>query len=628
MNQYPLWKYLLILAIIVPGFLYALPNLYGENPGIQIAGQRGYDADEAVLSRAQRALEAAGIEWTRTTVDPEGGVRLQFTDPDTQLNARAVLQRELGQNYTVALTLLPATPSWLRAIGGAPMYLGLDLRGGVHFLMEVNIDQAVEQTESGYVSGLRSALREAGIRYLNIRRPARGGIEIQLRDEPDRQATRRIIADEFPDLVLTETERDGNPFLIAEIRQEQVAEEHQLALQQNMRALRNRIDELGVAEPVVQQQGDRRIVVQLPGVQDTARAKEIIGRTATLEIKMVDHEHDLTSAIEGSIPPGSNLYEMRRGGQILLKDRVIYSGDNIINAAAGIDQQRGGAVVHITLDAQGAERNRRITRDNVGNRMAVVYIEEIVEDRYDEEGNPVFNEEGRIVKDTTRLEEVITAPEIQEPLSARFQITGLSSIEEARDLALLLRAGALAAPMHIIEERTVGPSLGRDNIERGFQSVMIGFVLVLVFMLVYYRVFGVVACTALFTNLVLIVAVLSGLQATLTLPGVAGIVLTVGMAVDANVLIFERIREEIRNGNSPQASIHVGYDRALSTILDANITTLIAAIVLFNFGTGPIKGFAITLSIGIVTSMLTAIFGTRALVNLIYGGRRVKRLSI
>jgi len=627
MNQYPLWRYLLILAIIVPGFLYALPNLYGEQPGVQIAGQRGYDADQSVLSRAQDALKEAGIEWTRSTVGPEGA-RIQFADPDTQLNAKAAVEKELGENYTVALTLLPATPSWLRSIGGQPMYLGLDLRGGVHFLMEVDIDQAVEETETGYVSGIRTALREGGVRYLNIRQRSGAGIEIKLKNEADRGESRQIIAAEFPDLVLTDVERDGEPFLIAEIREEQVAEEHRLALQQNMKALRNRIDELGVAEPVVQQQGDRRIVVQLPGVQDTARAKEIIGRTATLEIKMVDHEHDLTSAIQGSVPPGSSLYEERRGGQILLRDRVIYSGDNIINAAAGIDQQTGGSVVHITLDSQGAERNRRVTRENVGNRMAVVYIEEIVENKTDQRGNPVFDDGGNIVKETTRIEEVITAPEIQEPLAARFQITGLSSIEEARDLALLLRAGALAAPMHIIEERTVGPSLGRDNIEQGFQSVLIGFVLVLVFMGVYYRLFGMVACGALFTNLVLMVAVLSLLQATLTLPGVAGIVLTVGMAVDANVLIFERIREEIRNGNTPQASIHVGYDRALSTILDANITTLIAAIVLFNFGTGPIKGFAITLSIGIVTSMFTAIFGTRAVVNLIHGGRRLKSLSI
>ena len=628
MNQYPLWKYLLILAIVVPGFLYALPNLYGENPGVQISGLRGFDADAETLSRAEEALREAGIEWTRSSVTPEIGVRIQFADPDIQLNAKSVLERELGENYTVAVALLPATPSWLRAINGAPMYLGLDLRGGVHFLMEVDIDQAVDKAESGYVSGIRSALRDEKIRYLDVRSRNAGGIEIKLKSDADRQESRRIVSEEFPDLVLSDVARGEDPYLIAEIRTEQVQEEHRLALQQNMRALRNRIDELGVAEPVVQQQGDRRIVVQLPGVQDTARAKEIIGRTATLEIKMVDHEHDLASAIQGSVPPGSGLYPERRGGQILLEDRVIYSGDNIINAAAGLDQINGGPVVHITLDAQGAERNRRVTRDNVGNRMAVVYIEEIVENKLDGQGNPVFDEQNNLVKETTRIEEVITAPVIQEPLSARFQITGLSDIEEARDLALLLRAGALAAPMHIVEERTVGPSLGRDNIEQGFESVVIGFVLVLIFMVVYYRLFGVVACAALFTNLVLLVAVLSILQATLTLPGVAGIVLTVGMAVDANVLIYERIREEIRNGNTPQASIHVGYDRALSTILDANITTLIAAIVLFNFGTGPIKGFAITLSIGIVTSMFTAIFGTRAIVNLVYGGRRVKGLSI
>lgn len=627
MNQYPLWKYLLILAVVVPGFLYALPNLYGENPGVQIAGKRGYNADASIQSRAQDALKEAGVDWTYSVVSPEG-VRLQFADPDTQLNAKAVLQRELGDNYTVALTLLPATPSWLRALGGAPMYLGLDLRGGVHFLMEVNISEAVKKAESGYESGIRSALRDEKIRYLNIRGMSSGGIEIKLKDEADRQQAQGIISQQFPDLDLSSTERDGSPYLVAQVSKQRVKEEHQLALQQNMKALRNRIDELGVAEPVVQQQGASRIVVELPGVQDTARAKEIIGRTATLEIRMVDHEHDLASAIQGSVPPGSRLYSMRRGGQILLKDRVIYSGDNIINAAAGLDQRNGGPIVHITLDAQGAERNRRVTRDNVGNRMAVVYIEETVENKLDKNGNPVFDAQGKVVKENKRIEEVITAPEIKEPLGARFQITGLDGIEEARDLALLLRAGALAAPMHIVEERTVGPSLGRDNIDQGFESVVIGFVFVLLFMAVYYRMFGLVACLALFVNLVLMVAVLSILQATLTLPGVAGIVLTVGMAVDANVLIYERIREEIRNGNTPQASIHVGYDRALSTILDANITTLIAAIVLFNFGTGPIKGFAVTLSIGILTSMFTAIYGTRAVVNLIYGGRRVKSLSI
>ncbi|MFZ0488564.1 MAG: protein translocase subunit SecD, partial [Arenicellales bacterium] len=501
MNQYPLWKYLLVLAVVVPGFLYALPNLYGDNPGIQIAGKRGYHADASVETRAQDALKQAGVKWTSSAVSPEG-VRIQFADADTQLNAKAVLQRELGDNYTVALTLLPATPGWLRAIGGAPMYLGLDLRGGVHFLMEVNINEAVKKAVTGYVSGIRSALQEEKIRYLDIRNTAAGAIEIKLKDDQDRQQSRETISKQFPDLVLSTEERNGSPYLIAQVRKERVQEEHKLALQQNMKALRNRIDELGVAEPVVQQQGSSRIVVELPGVQDTARAKELIGRTATLEIRMVDHEHDLANAVAGNIPPGSKLYNMRRGGKILLKDQVIYSGDNIINASAGLDQRSGGPVVHITLDAQGAERNRRVTRDNVGNRMAVVYIEETQDNKLDKNGNPVFNDKGQVEKETKRLEEVITAPEIKEPLGARFQITGLDGMNEARDLALLLRAGALAAPMHIVEERTVGPSLGRDNIKQGFESVAIGFVLVLLFMILYYRVFGLVACAALFGNLV------------------------------------------------------------------------------------------------------------------------------
>ncbi|MDX1409824.1 MAG: protein translocase subunit SecD, partial [Saprospiraceae bacterium] len=395
------------------------------------------------------------------------------------------------------------------------------------------------------------------------------------------------------DLQLTEHVRGDRPAFLAKLRTEAVAEIKKFALEQNMTALRNRIDELGVAEPVVQQQGDRRIVIQLPGVQDPAKARIIIGRTATLEVKLYDHDHDHQAAFSsGRAPLGSKIYKMRDGSKILLKDRLIYSGDNIVHAAAGIDQTRGGPIVSITLDARGAAINQRITGQNVGKRMAIIYAEVKTDPQFDENGNPVLDKEGRQVMKQENIEEVITAPVIRDQLGKRFQIEGLDSIDEARDLALLLRAGALAAPVHIIEERTVGPSLGKDNIEQGFESVVIGFVLVLIFMMLYYRVFGVVACAALLLNLVLIVAVMSLFQATLTLPGVAGIVLTVGMAVDANVLIFERIREELRNGNSPQASIHVGYDRALATIVDANITTLIAALVLFNFGTGPIKGFA------------------------------------
>jgi preprotein translocase subunit SecD len=627
MNQYPLWKYLIILAVILPGLLYAVPNLYGEDPGVQITGVRSFKVDENVLDRMEKALDEGGVRWQKVSLDASGA-RLRFADTETQLKAKDLLQRELGDNFTVALNLMPATPDWLTSIGGVPMYLGLDLRGGVHFLMEVDVHGALTRAEDRYVGDLRSSLREAKVRYLTVRRVPSGGIEIKFRDNDQRESGRGTIERELPELQLKDEDREGKPILLATIRPQQFEEIKKFALDQNITALRNRVDELGVAEPVVQQQGDRRIVVQLPGVQDTAKAKEILGRTATLEVMMVDEEHDLQSAQKTSVPPGSKLFRHRNGGQILLQKRVIYSGDNVVDAAAGLDNRTGGPVVYISLDARGAAINQRITGKNIGKRMAVVYIEIKSETKRDADGRAVLDEQGNEVKVKRRIEEVITAPVIRDQLGKRFQIEGLDSISEAQDLALLLRAGALAAPIEIIEERTVGPSLGKDNIDKGFKSVLIGFVLVLIFMMVYYRLFGAVACGALMINLVLIVAVLSLFQATLTLPGVAGIVLTVGMAVDANVLIFERIREEIRNGNTPQASIHVGYDRALSTIVDANVTTLIAAVVLFNFGTGPIKGFAITLSIGIVTSMFTAILGTRGVINLIYGGRRVQRLSI
>ena len=627
MNRNPLWKYVVIAAVIIPGFLYALPNLYGEDPGVQVAGIGSFTTDKETLRQIERALTEQDITPTRATLDATG-IRLRFGDTETQLNAKDVVEDELGDNYTVALSLLPSTPNWLADLGGAPMYLGLDLRGGVHFLMEVDVEGAIKAAEERYVADLRTILREAKVRYLTIRRSAQGGIDIKFRDEQQRDQGRREIVGELTQLQLVDEEKEAKPFIRASLSEEAIEEIKSFALQQNMTSLRNRVDELGVAEPVVQQQGDRRIVVQLPGVQDTAKAKEILGRTATLEIKLVDEEHDLQSALRGSVPAGSRLYGHRNGSQILLKKPLIYSGHNIVDAAAGRDQLTGTAVVHITLDSRGAEINQRVTGENVGRRMAVVFVEERSETKLDETGRPVLDDQGEVVKVRKRVEEVITAPVIREQLGKRFQIEGLESSEEAQDLALLLRAGALATPIEIIEERTIGPSLGRDNINKGFRSVVIGFILVLIFMLVYYRLFGAVACTALILNLVLIVSVLSLLQATLTLPGVAGIVLTVGMAVDANVLIFERIREEIRNGNTPQASIHVGYDKAFGTIFDANFTTLIAAIVLFSIGSGPVKGFAVTLSIGILTSMFTAILGTRALINLMYGGRRVRKLAI
>ncbi len=626
-NQYPWWKYLIIVTVLVPGFLFALPNLFGDDPGVQIRGARALRVDSSTLESAQRALADAGIPARAATMD-ERNIKLRFNDTEEQLRARDVLQRALGERFTVALSLLPATPRWLDRLGAAPMYLGLDLRGGVHFLMEVDLESALRRAEERYVDDIRSLLRSDKVRYTSVRRPLGGGVEIKFRDAAERTRGLAVIELELPELLLEETDRDSAPYLEASVREEEQRELGEFALEQNITALRNRIDELGVAEPVVQRQGDRRIVVQLPGVQDTARAKRILGRTATLEMHMVDEEHDVQSAVAGSLPAGSALYRLRDGSPILLKKRVIYSGDNIVDAAASLDTQTGGPIVSITLDARGAAINQRITGDNIGRRMAVVYIEIRSETKKDASGRPLLDDQGNAVKVKQRIEEVITAPVIRDQLGKRFQIEGLDSVNEARDLALLLRAGALAAPIDIIEERTIGPSLGHENISQGFRSVVIGFVLVLVFMMFYYRLFGAVANLALALNLVLIVAVLSLFQATLTLPGVAGIVLTVGMAVDANVLIFERIREELRNGNSPQASIHVGYDRALSTIVDANITTLIAAVVLFNFGTGPIKGFAITLSIGIITSMFTAIMGTRGVINLIYGGKRIAKLAI
>ena len=625
-NHTPWWKWLIIAVVIVPGAFYALPNLFGDDPGIQLRGARGGTLSTAEFSQIETALVSGGIP-PRSAVLDDRGIRLRFDSLDEQLRARDLLEGTLNDSYTVALTLLPAAPTWITDIGALPMYLGLDLRGGVHFLLEVDMDNAVHRAEERYVSDLRSALREGKVRYRSIKREPNGGLSIVLRDSEQADDTARIVRRELPGLLLDDSQ-GAEGVLLARLSDEEKQNLSKFALEQNITALRNRIDELGVAEPVVQRQGDRRIVVQLPGVQDTARAKRILGRTATLEIMLVDEEHSLDAALGGKVPPGSRVYRFRDSQPILLKKRVVYSGDNIVDAAASIDTQSGGPIVSITLDAVGARINQKVTGDNVGKRMAVVYIEMKSTVKTDAEGRPIKNATGNAIRTKQRLEEVITAPVIRDQLGKRFQIEGLDSVNEARDLALLLRAGSLAAPVDIIEERTVGPSLGKANIDQGFASVIIGFVLVLIFMAIYYRVFGLFANLALALNLVLIVAVLSMFQATLTLLGVAGIVLTVGMAVDANVLIFERIREELHNGNSPQASIHVGYERALSTIIDANITTLIAAIVLFNFGTGPIKGFAVTLSIGILTSMFTVILLTRALANLIYGGRRVSRLAI
>ncbi len=626
-NHTPWWKWLIIAVVIVPGAFYALPNLFGDDPGVQMRGVRGARLGTAELGEVQKVLESSEVKYKSAVLD-ERGIRVRFATTDAQLQARDLLESRLASGTTVALTLLPAAPDWLSQVGALPMYLGLDLRGGVHFLLEVDMQSAVRRAEDRYIADLRSTLREAKIRYQKVGRDGSGGITVVLRDPAVLADAVDEIRQTLPGLVIADAKDSADGALRMRLSDNEVAELSEFALEQNITALRNRVDELGVAEPVIQRQGDRRIVVQLPGVQDTARAKRILGRTATLEMMMVDEEHSLDAALSGKVAPGSKIFRFRDGQPILLKKRVIYSGENIVDAAASIDTQSGGAIVSITLDAIGARINQKITGKNIGKRMAVLYIESKSAIKTDADGLAVKGADGRAIRVKQRIEEVITAPVIRDQLGKRFQIEGLDSVDEARDLSLMLRAGSLAAPVEIIEERTVGPSLGQANIDQGFQSVIIGFALVLVFMAIYYRVFGLFANVALALNLVMIVAVLSLLQATLTLPGVAGIVLTVGMAVDANVLIFERIREELRNGSTPQASIHTGYQRALSTIVDANLTTLIAAIVLFNFGTGPIKGFAVTLSIGILTSMFTAIVLTRALVNFFFGGRRLKDLAI
>ena len=626
MIRFPLWKYILILIVCALGLFYAFPNIFGEEPGIQMRGSRGLSIERSLKTEVEQVLQSNQL--TAESVRFTGNaVEMRFADTDTQLRAREALGAEFGKSHTIALTLLTAAPQWLIDLGLSPMSLGLDLRGGVHFLLEVDLQSAVDKAYERAEGDIKTELRKAGIRYKGVRPNDTGQLELTLRQAGDIEQARRVLDRNLAELSTSPVEDDPASLRI-ELDAGETESIKKFALDQNMVALRNRIDQLGVAEPIVQQQGNNRIVIQLPGVQDPGRAKTILGRAATLEMRMVDEQRDSSAVASGVAPPGSTLYNYRDGRQILLKNALVYSGNNIIDAQASIDTENGGPIVNITLDAEGARKNQRITGDNIGNRMAVVYLETTTETRKDENGNVMQDDDGQPLRITKKLEEVITAPVIRDQLGKRFQISGLDSINEARDLSLMLRAGALAAPVEIIEERTIGPSLGKDNIDQGFKSVMVGLALVLIFMAFYYRVFGLVADLALVMNLVLMVAVLSLLQASLTLPGVAGIVLTVGMAVDANVLIFERIREEQRKGSSPQKSIDQGYARAFSTILDANVTTLIAAVVLYAFGTGPIKGFAVTLSIGIVTSMFTAILLSRGIVYLIYGRGKVDKLAI
>jgi preprotein translocase subunit SecD len=609
MNHYPFWKYLIIAAVIFICTLYALPNLFGEDPAVQIspAYARDMKIDQVVQDQAEAILEEADIEFTRIDRTPKQ-LLVRFKDTNTQLKAYSLLKDAMS-TYVVAQNLAPATPDWLKTLGGQPMYLGLDLRGGVHFLMQVDMETAIRLDEETLVNELRTLFRQKKLRYKGINRivEGEGSIVATFSALETRDQAKRQVDKQYDDLQITIEDDVDEYRLLMSFTEIALKERRQKALEQNITTLRNRVNQLGVSEPVIQRQGDERIVVQLPGVQDTARAKEILGATATLEFRMVADDESF-----------GREYKRRDGSPVKLKRRIIATGDQIVDAAATIEQQTGRPAAVVRLDNKGARSMLETTRKNVGKPMAVVFIEYKVETKMID-GKPVVTRQ--------KTEEVINVATIQEEFGKNFQITGLTS-GEANNLALLLRAGALKAPMEIIEERTVGPSLGQESIDMGMLSIMVGFVAVMIFMLLRYKIFGIVANFALLMNVVILIALLSLLQATLTLPGMAGIVLTLGMAVDANVLIFEKIREEIANGNSPQSSIHVGYEKAFITIFDANLTTLIAAIMLFGFGTGPIKGFAITLSLGIVTSMFTAIMVTRGIINFFYGGKRLTKIPV
>jgi len=617
LNQYPLWKNALVAIVLLVGLLFALPNIFAQDPVIEVTGTRGETVGETLQQNVMAALERAEIDIKSAELQPDR-LQIRFLAAEDQLAAQDVVARALPPEFTNALTLSPDTPAWLSALGGRPMNLGLDLRGGIHVLIDVDMEAAFDKAIERIAGNVRTTLRNERIRYIAVKESS-DGVDVRFKEAELRDRAEAVIGAEFRELGVTSRDDGEDYFVRVFMPPEEERSARRLALEQNITTLRNRVNALGVAEPVIQQQGERRIVVELPGVQDPGKVKDLLGATATLEYRLV--HGDAAQAFEtestGRAPPGSALYRERNGQPILLKRQVIVTGDEMTSASSGFDQQSAQPAVFVNLDSKGARRMRNVTTDNVGKPMAVVFKEKRTVGR-DADGKPIKK----------WIEEVINVATIREPFGRRFQTTGLDSPQEAHQLALLLRAGALAAPIDIVEERTIGPSLGQDNIDQGFASVMVGMGLVLIFMAVYYKTFGLVANLALISNLVLIVAVLSMLQATLTLPGIAGIVLTVGMAVDANVLIFERIREELRIGSTPQASIHAGYAKAFSTILDANVTTFIAAVVLFSIGSGPVRGFAVTLAIGILTSMFTAIIGTRAVVNQIYGHKRVEKLSI
>ena len=611
MNRYPVWKYAIIVVALLVGVLYTLPNFFGEAPAVQVSSAKAtVKVDAAVLERVQVALDGAGVKPDLLRLEGTS-VRARFDTPDTQLKAKDAIQKALvpdaaDPQYIVALNLVSRSPAWLTAIHAAPMYLGLDLRGGVHFMLQVDMEAALTKKAESYAGDIRTALRDKNIRHGGISRNGQT-IEVRLRDEATQTAARNLIADQFADLQTTSVPEGSEFKLRATIKPEAVRRVQDQALKQNITTLHNRINELGVAEPVIQQQGLDRIVVQLPGVQDTAKAKDILGRTATLEVRLVDEGTEARAAELGGgpVPFGAEKYLDRNGQAVIVKKQVILTGENLTDAQPGFDSQTQEPTVNLTLDAKGSRIFKDVTRDNIGKRMAIVLFEK-----------------GK--------GEVVTAPVIRSEIGGgRVQISGRMSTAEANDTALLLRAGSLAAPMEIIEEYTIGPSLGADNIERGFNSVIWGLVAIAVFMCFYYMLFGVFSTVALGVNVLMLLAILSMLQATLTLPGIAAMALALGVAIDSNVLINERIREELRDGASPQMAIHVGYERAWATILDSNVTTLIAGLALLAFGSGPVRGFAVVHCIGILTSMFSAVFFSRGLVNLWYGGKKkLKSVSI
>lgn len=613
LNKYPLWKNLLLIFVVVLAFLYALPNIYGDDPALQISATGTTQVTESTLQQVKASLAAKGIHYKSAQLRHHE-ILIRFADTDAQLQARDLVKNSLTDNYVVALNIASATPAWLTGIGAEPMKLGLDLRGGIHLTLDVDVNSVLAQRAEGIGRNLATELREANIRYQDIQQFKNGDIRLMLRDEDAVSKAKALMQKRFPELAAS---NDGKLELLVQRNPQAVSDVRQSIIDQTMTTLRNRVNELGIAEAIVQQQGLNRISVDLPGIQDSARAQEILGGTATLEFRMVDEEHDPRSAMAGAAVPGAALYDSEQG-PILVKNQVILTGSSITNAAAAYSED-GRPAVNVQLGGGGEALFHRVTAQNIGKRMAIVYVES---------KSDIKTVEGKEVKTHRKVERVISAATIRSALPNNFQISGIGNQQEALKLALLLRAGALPASIDVVEERTLGPKLGMENIKKGILSIEVGMGIVILFMALYYRTFGLFANVALVLNMVLLVAILSVLGMTLTLPGIAGIVLTVAMAVDANVLIFERIREELRHGASPQTSIHTGFEKAFATIVDANITTLIVALVLFGIATSAVKGFAVTLSLGILTSMISAIAITRALVNAVYGNRQVKKLSI